>query len=121
MNSNWTLADLRAQPVTETDPAIPGWQESRVYKDSNRYDGVRTDFGYQLVHSSLPPPAAGSLTNLPQAVDPSAPKIKPAVFGVYNGRSFTLAQPMDVSRLSMDQILDEFNRAVPNIGGEVSK
>jgi hypothetical protein len=102
MNSDWTLADVRAQLVAETDIAIPGWRDLRVHKNANRYDGAWTDGCYQ-----------------PQAAGPSVPKVKPAVFGVYNGRSFTQKQPMDVSILSMEQLLDEFNRAVPSIGREV--
>jgi hypothetical protein len=65
--------------------------------------------------SSLPPPppeaAAESLANPPQAAGPPAPK--KAVFGVFNGRSFTPTEAIDIHALDKDQWLDEFNRVVP--------
>jgi ribonuclease HI len=105
MRPLWTLADVRAQLVTETEIKLPEWRELNVFKDGNRYDGLCTDVCYQLVHKSLPPPAAGA----------PAAAVKPVPFGVFNGRSFTPTHPMHISRISEDQRLDEFKRAVPGI------
>jgi hypothetical protein len=62
MRSDWGLAEVRAQLVTETDILLPGWRELKVCKSGNRYDGARTDGGHQLFHSSLLP-ACGWVTN----------------------------------------------------------
>jgi hypothetical protein len=45
---------------------------------------------------------------------------KPVPFGVFNGLSFTPTRPIDVSKISEELLLNEFNRAAPGIGREVS-
>jgi hypothetical protein len=42
-----------------------------------------------------------------------------SIFRVFNGRSFTPTQPLDIHILTEDEWIEEFESVVPGIGGEV--
>jgi hypothetical protein len=120
------LSDLMAQLKTETDVVLPGWREIRVYKanldsGANQYAGAWTAGHFVLKYFSLPPPPVPPAAEL--RADPAQavglPALKSAVFGVFNGRSFVPTRPISIEILSEDELLEEFERAVPGIGREV--
>jgi hypothetical protein len=80
--------------------------------------GDFTSGHYSLVHDSQPPPSAGAQPNPAQAPDPVV--VKPVPYGVFTGRgiSFTPTKTIDSSKITMAQMIAEFNRAVPDFGSE---
>jgi ribonuclease HI len=114
-----TTAQLAEMPKSETDVKLPLPTEIRTYdSDCRSLTGDYSSGRFFLAHNSQPPPAAGAQPNPAQAPDPVAER--PARFGVFNGVgvSFTSSRPIDCSKISMDRMISEFNKAVPGFRNE---
>jgi hypothetical protein len=73
-------SDLSTQLTGETHINIQSYRDLASFKDTND----------QLVHKSLPSPAAAR----PVVPDPAAPRLRPAIFGIYDGKKFMPTQPI---------------------------
>jgi hypothetical protein len=73
---------------------------------------------YSFVHNSQPAPLVRAQPDPELAPDPAVDKS--VSFGVFSGKgiSFIPTMKMDCSKITMDRMLQEFNRAVPGFGNE---
>jgi ribonuclease HI len=109
----WTLAEVYKTLKTETqEKDLPSVYDMKLFKAGAPYSGKWTTGHYQIVHKSLPPPAA------PAAAQPARFVAKPAPFGIWNGKKHLPTHGIDISALTEDERLDIFNDVFP-IGREV--
>jgi ribonuclease HI len=114
-----TTADLLAMLANETHAKLPDAASISVYDSKGVIlVGDWTSGKFSLVHDSQPPPSAGAQPNPAQAPDPVV--IKPVHYGVFAGRgaSFVSTRLIDSSKMTMDALIAEFNRAVPDFGNQ---
>jgi hypothetical protein len=96
---------------------LPPSSEFQAYDSKGQLrEGDWISGRFSFVHNSQPPPAVGAQSNPAQAPDPAVDKS--VSFGVFNGVgvSFTPTKKMDCSKVTMDRMIQEFNRAVPGFG-----
>jgi hypothetical protein len=114
-----STSNLLSMLASETNTKLPALSSISVYDSKGLVlVGDFTSGHYSLVHDSQPPPSAGAQPNLAQAPDPVV--VKPVQYGVFTGKgvSFTPTRAIDSSKITMSQMIAEFNRAVPEFGNE---
>jgi ribonuclease HI len=111
-----TLAKVYAELKRETEERSPAVRDIKLFKNGNSYAGNWTAGLYQLVYRSLPAPAPAPAAAA--ATGPIAPKHKPAVFGIWDGKKLKPIPPIDISVVSEEERLRTFN-SVHQIGREV--
>jgi hypothetical protein len=107
MRDYWTLAEVYAELKKETEQRLPAVRGPKVFKNGKAYAGKRTPRYYQLVHKTLPDPIA------PAAPRPTIPKIRPAIFGIWDGKRLKPTRPLDISLISKEERLRIFNQVHP--------
>jgi ribonuclease HI len=112
-----TTAQVLEMLSHETNAKLPDVSSMSVYDSKGvLVTGDWVSGRFSLVHDSQPPPSAGAQPNPAQAPDPVV--VKPIPYGVFTGKgiSFTPTRAIDSTKVTMDQMLAEFNRAVPGFG-----
>jgi ribonuclease HI len=98
MRDDGSFGGVYAELRKETTEKLPAFLDTKLYKAGALYTGKWTSGHYQFMHKSLPAPLALSASR------PAAPKIKPAIFGIWDGRRFKYTRPFDVTRISKEQV-----------------
>jgi hypothetical protein len=114
-----TTAELLAMLSSETNAKLPDPASISVYDSKAKIlVGDFTSGKFSLVYDSQPPPSAGAQPNPAQAPDPVV--VQPVHYGVFAGKgvSFVSTKRIDSSKMTMDMLVVEFNRAVPGFGDQ---
>jgi ribonuclease HI len=115
-----TRTELFESFAHETHRRLPPSNEFQCYDSkAEPRTGDWTSGHYSFVHNSQPPPVVGAQPNPAQAPDPTVNRS--VQYGVFNGKGicFTPTMKMDCSKVSIDRMIQEFNRAVSGFGNEV--